>query len=141
VIQFVFDCAVPVRGFRRRELPREFLAVRDKGMFTTDSNAFIFLPLVRYAGPGAIPIFSGPEWLSIFDESSAEQNIAAKLAFVMAALVATVELPIADVLLTIVSSQFVVPMLFNLYIGVYSRGGGQKEMKGTFLKKSPRQLI
>jgi hypothetical protein len=45
-------------------------------------------------------------------------------------------LPIANVLVITVSSQFVVLMFFNLYIGDYVRGGGQKEMKGMFFGES-----
>jgi hypothetical protein len=133
---------------------REFLVVRDRGVFMTDSFAFIFLPLVQDTVrgakelAGAVPIFAGPlcspDWLSIFDEDSTEQNVSAivgaKLAFVMSATLATVELPIADVLLTTVSAQVVVPMFFNLCIGDYSRGAGQKEMKGTFFGESTKTI-
>jgi hypothetical protein len=169
VIQFVFDCA-------SRQLPpepqcpfrfviagdtnflagvlREFLIVRDRGVFVSDSFAFIFLPLGPYTVRGAkkltdtIPFFSGPlcspEWISVFDENSTGQNISAivssKLAFVMSAPLLAVELPIADVLLTTVSAQFVVPMFFHLCIGDCSRGAGQKEMKGTFFGESTKTI-
>jgi hypothetical protein len=167
VIQFVFDCASrqlpadPQSPFRfviagdtnfLAAIMREFIVVREKGMFVTDSFAFIFLPLVPQTVretkefAGAVPVFSGrlcaPEWLSIFDGESTTQNLSSivdqKLAYVMSAPLATVELQIADVLLTTVSAQFVVPMFFNLSIGDYSRGAGQKEMKGTFFGESTK---
>jgi hypothetical protein len=158
--QLVIDTPTPYRfliagdGFFLASILREFLVVRDKGMFLTDTFAFIFLPLTargdRFQEEFSTPLlmFAGPlndrVWFSIFEENSSEQNVAAvvaaKLDFIMTAPLVKHTLIIGDVLVTNITSQSVVPMFFDLTIGEYLRGGGPQAMKGTFFDEGTKTL-
>jgi hypothetical protein len=104
---------------------------------------FIFLPLkdnlASFAGEFQKDnrLFDNvdDQWFSIFQEGSMEQNVASivneKLAWITEAPLVEFRLPIAEILVTTASRQFIVPMFFMVTIGRYCRSGSRTHMKGT----------
>jgi hypothetical protein len=129
---------------------KDFLNKRDRGAFATDT--FASLPPVgqdlieiQTRAPGQFPAHSRaapcghrltPNPPGKLSRAEGHGRCWGETRSGYAAPYSFLDLVVGDVLVLNASSQFVVPMFFELTIGDYSRSVGQKAMKQTFFEGS-----
>ena len=141
---------------------KEMVSYREKGLISLESFELFVLPLsekhnrmAQYLGEKCqhySNIFLSPQWLGIFPEDSAVQNVAPQITSTVDSIFSSelkqIEMTTADVLITTATDQFVLTMFVSLSIGQSHPSQQQtkptdniKQMKCSMLQSKQKNIL